>query len=158
MKRQTTTFWGGFVLALTVAAIVVPVAQAKPTPAYTTGEYGAPSSISVAPATSERSATTPDYKTGEYGAPGTIGLAPKTDGEQTSTTTGSYKTGEFGAPNIIGLGPKVSESTSQPVTTTNSDGFSWRDAGIGAGAVLLVGLILTSALLLSRRRQAHVAV
>ena len=158
MKRRTAIFWRGTFLALVVAAIVVPAAQAKPTPAYTTGEYGAPSSISVAPATSERSATTADFKTGEYGAPSTIGLGPTTGEEQSSTTTQGYKTGEFGAPNIIGLGPKVSESTSQPVTTTNSVGFSWRDAGIGAGAVLLVGLILTSALLLSRRRQAHVAV
>jgi hypothetical protein len=157
MKRWRRTILRGTFLALVVAAIVVPAAQAKPTPAYTTAEYGAPSAIGTAPATSERSATTPDFKTGEYGAPSTIGLGPTTNGQQTSTTAGSFKTGEYGAPNVIGLGPKVAESTSQSVTTTSSDGFAWKSFGIGAGVALGV-LILMSTLLLSRRRQAHVAV
>jgi hypothetical protein len=154
VKLKRTILWGT-VLA-TVAAIVVPVAQAKPTGPYSGGTKGAPSSSGLVQATSERSATVGEFRTGEYGAPSAIGLGPKADESQTATT-GSFKTGEYGAPNIIGLGPKVAESTSQPVVTTTDNGFAWNDFGIGAG-IALAAFLLASVLLLSRRRQAHVAV
>ena len=100
------------------------------------------------------------YSTGEYGAPSTIGLGPQTSQavSERSATTQRYTTAEYGAPSTIGLGPQTSESVSQGVVAVSGDGFNWGDAGIGAGTVFGVALILGSALLLSRRRQGHLAV
>ena len=147
MKQRRKRIWRGAILALAVAAIAAPAAQARP---YI-----------------ENWGTSVSYTTGAYGAPSAIGLGPKLDqaGSAQSVSTSEYKTGEYGAPSAIALSPKVdSVSSSQsiraqsiPVRASGS-GFDWTDGTIGAGIAFAVSILLIGTAMSTRRRETRVAV
>jgi hypothetical protein len=165
--KPSKTIWKGLAAALVVAGIAAPAAQGRPVGGgFTTGAYGAPAPIGLAPQTSgsdqQNLSVGHSYTTGAYGAPRTIGLAPQTSGsDQQNLSVGhSYTTGAYGAPRTIGLAPKTSGGTGSDVSqiaTASGDSFDWTDAGIGAATAVGISVLLVGGLLIARRHQTRVA-
>jgi hypothetical protein len=144
MYRRKHRILKSLVLGFAVAALAAPTALAEPR----------------GPGNSPR----PDFwnyeaRTGEKVADTSPGLAP-------TDLSRMYGQGSSPGPANVGLSPddralfRGVEPSSVPVSVTvssDSDGFQWRDAGLGAASTLTLVLLLGAATLVIRHQRRRIA-
>jgi hypothetical protein len=102
------------------------------------------------------------YTTGMYGAPPAISLAPQTSGTHSGGTGGrAYVTGMYGAPQALALAPATSGRDAEAIGATpfgiTNDGFDWSSAGAGVAIAFGLIMLVGTAGLAARRLRAGTA-
>jgi len=152
MKTRRKRIWRGAVLALAVAGIAAPAAQGRPF----LNSWG--KVVTTSTPSNQQISTRPDDKSGVRG----VGFQPVIGPDLIERKVAVLQMEQAATnrpDNRAGVrGPGVVETQTPQLVTLNSDRFDWKDAGIGAGTAFGASIVLISALMVSRRRQAHVAV
>jgi hypothetical protein len=134
----------GLILALAVAAIIPPVAQAR---------IDSERSVVVQPATaaySPQALKALVQRSEALNQKYNLGQTQLQNADPQTSTTVRHADDRAGI-----RGPGITQAAQ--LASSSSDGFNWGDASLGAGAALVAAIVLTCGVLLSRRHRTREA-